>query len=86
MRELFAEHTNTYDLRNKRSWELPNTRTVTCGTETIRYRRPKTWDFLPNDLKESESLEIFKRKIKNWKPLGCECRLCKTYVFNLGFI
>ena len=36
MQELFAEHTNTYDLRNKRSWELPNTRTVTCGTETIR--------------------------------------------------
>ena len=86
MQELFAEHANTYDLRNKRSWELPNTRTATCGTETIRYRGPKTWDLLPNDLKESESLEIFKRKIKNWKPLGCECRLCKTYVFNLGFI
>ena len=39
-----------------------------------------------NDIKESESLEIFKNKIKNWKPDGCECRLCKTYVFNLGFI
>ena len=44
MRELFAEHTNTRDLKNKRSWELPNTRTVTCGKETIRYRWPKTWD------------------------------------------
>ena len=85
MQELFAEHTNTYDLRNKRSVELPSTRTITCGTETIRCRGPKTWDILPNDLKESESLEIFKRKIKNWKPLGCECRLGKTYVFNLGF-
>ena len=86
MQELFAEHINKYDLRNKRSWTLPNTRTINYGKETIRYRGPKTWDLLPNDIKESESLELFKRKIRNWTPHECECRLCKTYVFNLGFI
>ena len=86
MRELFVEHINTHDLRNKRSWALPNPRTVNYGTETARYRGPKTWDLLPNGLKESESLEIFKRKIKNWIPQGCECRLCQTYIVNLGFL
>ena len=86
MQELFVDHINTYDLRNKRSWALPTPKTVNYGTETVRYRGPKTWDLLPNDLKESESLETFKRKIKNWKPHGCECRLCKTYVINLGYL
>ena len=86
LQELFVEHVNSYDLRNKRSWEVSNARTVNNGTETIRYRGPKTWDLLPNDIKESDSLEIFKSRIKKWKPHGCECRLCKTYVFNLGFI
>ena len=86
MQELFVDHINTYDLRNKRSWALPTPTTINYGTETVRYRGPKTWDLLPNDLKESESLDTFKRKIKNWKPHGCECRLCKTYVINLGYL
>ena len=64
MQELFAEHLNKYELRNKRSWVLPNTRTINYGKETIRYRGPKTWDLLPNDIKESESLELFKKKSK----------------------
>ena len=28
----------------------------------------KIWDLLPNDIKGSKSLEIFKNKVKNWKP------------------
>ena len=73
LQEVFVEHMNKYELRKKR-WGLPNTRNVNYGNETIRYRGPKTWDFLPIDIKQSESLDIFKSKIKNWKPQGCECR------------
>ncbi len=86
IQELFIKHDNTHDLRSEGCWVMPNARTVNYGTETIRYRGPKTWDLLPNDIKESESLAIFKEKVKNWKPHGCECRLCRTYIFNLGFI
>ena len=86
MLELLTEKINTHDLRNKRCWETYNVRTVNYGTETIRYRGPKTWELVPTDIKESKSLTEFKYKIKKWKPQGCTCRLCKTYIYNLGFI
>ena len=46
MKKIFTENTNTYDLREKRCWESTNVRTVHYGTETISYRRPKTWDMV----------------------------------------
>ena len=67
-----------HDLRNKR--------TVIYGTETIRYRGPKTWDLVPTKIKGCKSLKEFKDKIKQWKPQGCTCRLYKSYIHNIGFI
>ena len=86
MQELFTEKDNKHDLRNKRFWETYNIRTVSYGTETIRFRGSKTWELVPTEIKESTSLIEFKEKIKGWKPKGCTCRLCKSYIFNLGFI
>ena len=75
-----------YDLRNKRNWEVSDVKTGAYGTETIRYRGPKTWELLPSDIKNTQTLADFKSKIKNWKPHGCTCRLCLNYVYHLGFI
>ena len=86
VREIFTEHINTHDLRHKRLWEIPKISSVYCGSETLRYRGPLTWDLLPDSIKDSKSLGEFKIKIKGWKPHECTCRLCKTYIFNLGFI
>ena len=86
VRELFQARSDTHNLRSKRCWEVPRVQTVNYGTETLRYRGIKTWDIIPEDIKKSESLAIFKRKIKEWKPQGCACRLCKEYVFNLGYL
>ena len=86
MQELFTQNLNMHDLRNKRCWEMHNVRTVIYGTETIRYRGPKTWDLVPTKIKECKSLREFKDKIKQWKPEGCTCRLCKSYIHNIGFI
>ena len=86
VKELFNECNSNYNLRNKRYWETSNARTVIYGTETISFRGPKVWEMLPNDLKESQTLHEFKLKIKSWKPDECDCRLCKTFIPNLGFI
>ena len=37
----------------------------------------KTWDMVPDDINNSKSLNEFKNKIKGWKPINCQCRLCK---------
>ena len=86
IQELFSTQSNTYNLRNNKVWDVPRARTQSYGLETIRYRGPKTWELLPLDIKESISLLEFKAKIKKWKPIGCTCRLCKTYIANVGFI
>ena len=36
MKELFNEQINTYNLRNGRTWEIPNARTVSYGLESVR--------------------------------------------------
>ena len=48
-------------------------------------RGPITWELVPQDIREVESLALFKTKIKNWKPTGCTCRLCKEYIRGLGY-
>ena len=64
---------------------VPKINTVNRGEETIRYRGPITWELVPQDIREVESLALFKSKIKNWKPTGCTCRLCKEYIQGLGY-
>ena len=86
IQNLFSEHVASHDLRNERSWATNNVRTENYGKETFSYRGPKTWELVPSSIRESVSLKIFKSKIKHWKPVGCTCRLCKTFIPNLGYL
>ena len=86
MNEIFPHTNNTYDLRNMPTVECSNVRSVYNGTETVYFRGPKTWLLVPENIRNSKSLTIFKEKISLWKPVGCTCRLCKTFIPNLGFL
>ena len=59
---------------------------VRYDTETVSFLTPKIGNILPKDIRDSESVDIFKRKIKKWIPWECPCKLCKTYVPQVGFI
>ena len=41
---------------------------------------------IPTELKSDTSLNIFKAKIKLWKPQNCPCKLCKIYVCGVGYM
>ena len=86
MHNIFIKKDNIYKLRNETRWETGAVKSVYHGTESLSFRGPKTWDMLPTDIKNSESLREFVLKVKKWKPEGCTCRLCKTYITNLGFL
>ena len=86
MREIFREHESQYNLRNSNDVSLPRIKTVTYGSETIRYRGPQVWATAPQFIKGSTSLTEFKNKIKSSSGESCRCRLCQTFVPNLGFI
>ena len=76
----------TPTLRGNNEWLIPKVKTVNNGIETIRYRGPMTWMLVPEEIKESKSISMFKEKIRKWKPVGCTCRLCKIFISDLGYL
>ena len=86
VKEIFPTSELPYELRKEKLWKSSNIRTTLYDTETILYRGPDIWKKVPDRIKTSPSLAIFKKRIKVWKPIGCSCRLCKTFVPNLGFL
>ena len=86
MLDLFKEVTHSYNLRNSLICGSYKIKTVRCGTETITYLGPKIWSIIPDEIRESASLETFRQKINLWKPNSCPCRICKKYIANVGFV
>ena len=86
MRELFNEANVTYNLRQDVRFRSYNVKTVLYGTETLPCLGPKIWNLVPFDIMDCATEQVFRQKIKKWKPDRCPCRLCKIYILNLGFI
>ena len=55
-------------------------------TESVSHLGSKIWDLVPTEVKESESLNAFKFKIKIWVPEGYPYRIYKIYLGQVGFI
>ena len=86
MSSLFEIRENTHNTRYFQVLSNESRRTVNYGLETTCYRAPFLRTNLPPEYKLANSLNIFKRKIKNWEGEHCPCRLCKRYVRELGYI
>ena len=84
--EVFVLRQCNYDLRGNKFLERRTVKSVRYGTESISFLAPKIWKALPNEIKDSDTLQIFKAKIKKWAPVECPCRLCKIYLPQIGFI
>ena len=81
-----AENVSSHTRSNARYYNYSNPKTVNYGLETLRSFGPKLWNMIPKDLKDSSSLVDFKRNIKKWIPQDCSCRLCKSYIPQLGYL
>ena len=73
-------------LRSNTDFFLPKVRTVHFGQDSLRYFGTKIWSIVPEYLKNMNSLGKFKSEIKLWVPSKCPCRLCKTYIKDVGYI
>ena len=86
MSELFTVKETSYNLRGNGRLKCNNIKTARYGCESITFLASKIWELIPNEIKHSSSIAAFKRKIKFWIPNQCPCKLCKTYIPNLGFL
>ena len=93
MANIFANNHNlntdnvSANTRSQSTFYNPvNPKTVNYGLETLRCLGPKIWKIIPDDIKATASVSLFKRKIKNWTSINCPCRLCKNFIPNLGYL
>ena len=86
MKETFCEHPFYYNLRNNNEFLPPKVKTLSYGTETIKYRRQHLRLTLLHHIKNTQSINEFKKKIENWKGTDCTYRLCRVFISQLGFL
>ena len=83
MNQIFVIKESKYP--SKCIFQTNNIRTTKYGLESLKYLGPKIWELIPEEIKNISSLELFKRKIKEWCPKNCPCKLCKLYVQGVGY-
>ena len=86
MSEVFVTKDVPYNLLGSNNLALPRARRNLYGIDTIRFVGQKLWQTLPREIKESQSLEIFKRNIRTIKSFDCSRKLCENFITNLGFL
>ena len=65
MKNVFHFNTNIpYNLSSRSELYSRNPKTMKYGTETTSYLAPKIWSLVPNAIKSSKSLHVFKFKDK----------------------
>ena len=81
MNKIFDETDTPYTFRSGRNILAPKPSTTGYGIENARFLGAKIRRTMPSFLKESQTLNSFKRGIKNHQ-FDCNCRLCKSFVEN----
>ena len=84
MKEIFCQKELSY-LTRKQNLIYPNPHTVSYGLESFGYQATKLWRKLPYDVQQSKNLTTFKKEISNCENI-CNCKLCQSYIVNLGYI
>ena len=87
MNEIFEFFENSiHELRSGVHLPTRNSRTVFFGNESTLNLGATLWNMLPVNIKSSESLTVFKSKMKYLTLNHCPCRFRKTYVGQVGFV
>ena len=74
MNEVFQTNDCPYDLRNPRILASKHKSTIKYGINTIVFKGPQIWQNIPIEIRNSESLSLFKSNIKQIQSLPCRCK------------
>ena len=86
MSDIFKLRENTYNLENSHMFESQNARTKKFGLDSIAYRASQLWKNVPEEIRNSNSLPMFKKKIKKFPLISCSCNCYRKYIHHVGFI
>ena len=81
IQETFEKYKNLdYNSRFQTDFVFPDVNTICFSFHLLRYFSSKIWNDIPDEVKNSLSLDEFKNKIRLWEPSGFPCKLCKSYI------
>ena len=86
MSDIFKLRENTNNLRNFHIFKSQNPRTKKFDLDSIAYRASQLWKNVPEEIRNSTSLPMFKKKIKKVPLISCSCNCCRKYIHHVGFI
>ena len=86
MNDIFKLRENTYNLRNFHIFESQNPRIKKFGLDNIAYRASQLWKNVPEEIRNSTPLPVFKENIKKAPLISCSCNCCRKYIHHAGFI
>ena len=84
-KRYFSTRANIY---NTRQFNVFKTRIPTlsrCKLNSIPYKAKQLWDLLPENLKSSPSLTVFRNEMKLFECFKCPFNIWKIYVTSLGY-
>ena len=85
MNQVFSTRANIYNTWQFNVFKTHIPTSNRYGLNSIPYKANQLWNLLPEKLKSSPSLTLFKNEIKLWQCFNCPCNICKSYVPNLGY-
>ena len=86
MSSIFPSRLIKYNLRTQSDFFRNTVNSSKYGLNSIRFFAIKVCQMVPMEMKNLKSLEDFKNKIRKWEPDGCDCKLCKDFLSNLGYV
>ena len=69
-------------MRKQDLFRSQNIHSVRLDTDNLTYLGPKIWNAVPQVIKNSESLYVFKTKTKEWIPVNYPSGICKLFIFQ----
>ena len=87
MKDVFPLNNNlSCNNGNRRIFHSRPIKSVAYGSETLPHHALIIWELVLTHMKSLQSVASFESAIKKWKLSDCPCRLCRTYIFQLGFV
>ena len=84
--KIFQKQENYYSLRDPKSLVSKQKLITTYGIDTISFRGRQIWQDPPQDIKNSDTLNLFKSNIKRYENLTCHLKLYKIFIPCVGYI
>ncbi len=89
LQDLFVIKANAHDLRDNNKMKLYKCKTIIYGKHSLKYVAGILWNSINVDIKNTDNVNVFKRKSRYWQGPICqygECLICILRSVNLTLL